>query len=64
MAEKMKYDVYINDKLEYIDMEAKSEENAIEEAKDLFVVQSEIGQEGENTEINLSDYTFRAVKKS
>jgi hypothetical protein len=64
MAEKNKYDVYINDKLEYIDMEAKSEENAIEEAKDLFVIQSEIGQEGENTEVNLSDYTFRAVKKS
>ena len=64
MAEKNKYDVYINDKLEYIDMEAKSEENAIEEAKDLFVVQSEIGQEGENTEVNLSDYTFRAVEKS
>jgi hypothetical protein len=64
MAEKKKYDVYINDKLEYIDMEAKSEENAIEEAKDLFVVQSEIGQEGENTEVNLSDYTFRAVEKS
>lgn len=64
MAEKNKYDVYINDKLEYINMEAKSEENAIEEAKDLFVVQSEIGQEGKDTEINLADYTFRAVKKS
>ena len=64
MAQKNKYDVYINDKLEYIDMEAKSEENAIEEAKDLFVVQSEIGQKGENTEVNLADYTFRAVKKS
>ncbi len=64
MAQKNKYDVYINDKLEYIDMEAKSEENAIEEAKDLFVVQSEIGQEGENIEVNLADYTFRAVKKS
>ena len=64
MAEKHRYDVYINDKLEYTDMEAKSEENAIEEAKDLFVVQTEIGQEGEKTEVNLADYTFRAVKKS
>lgn len=61
---KDKYDVYVNDKLEYVDLKAPSEKEAIEEAKDLFVVQSEIGQEGEKREINLANYTFRAVKKS
>ena len=58
------YSVFVDGELKYEDIEASSEEEAIKDAQDQFCLEQENGEDGEDIEINLADYKFKAVRKS
>jgi hypothetical protein len=61
MEEENKYDVYIDGELEFEDIEASSEEEAIEIAQELY--ESDYNNNGEETGYDVGNYKWKAVRK-